>query len=172
MQRAIPPQSWQSVPDSHSAKLDPGPPSSQKPSEAKVGFPTHRLLHVQCAGSCGVVGGGDCPEAAARSSPARIRVAGRISTRVAKLVTDTLSSSRDCSRHQSARSNKVVTSIKVGMHSEKVSALRIRTPPLSFADATRTDVGIGSALWERLNKSHTISNRHVRKPAEVEGSRR
>ena len=125
MQRAIPPQSWQSVPDSHSAKLDPGPPSSQKPSEAKVGFPTHRLLHVQCAGSCGVVAGGDCPEAAARSSPARIRVAGRISTRVAKLVTDGHTQLLACGPMPAPKCTlflqftcKVVTFKKVGMHSE------------------------------------------------------
>ena len=47
------PQSAQSVPYWQSGYSAPGPPSSQKPSEAYVGAPTHRLLQ-----SVLVAGGG------------------------------------------------------------------------------------------------------------------
>ena len=56
MQRTNP-QSVQSVPSSQSAKVEPAPPSSQVPSMAKLGLPTHALEQMQ-PGICGA--GGAC----------------------------------------------------------------------------------------------------------------
>mgnify|MGYP007030270431 FL=1 len=56
------PQSVQSVPYWQSGYSAPGPPSSQKPSEAYVGNPTHRSLQsvlVACGGDAAAGGGGD-----------------------------------------------------------------------------------------------------------------
>lgn len=50
------PQSWQSVPNEHSASYDPSPPSSHTPSDAKCALPRHASEHTHDSGT--IRGGG------------------------------------------------------------------------------------------------------------------
>jgi hypothetical protein len=49
------------VPSSQSAKVEPAPPSSQVPSMAKLGLPTHVLEQMQ-PGICGAGGACGCTD--------------------------------------------------------------------------------------------------------------